>query len=134
MSFRATLTAIDRCLSVAASCIKFEECHHTICDARIDWVALIALANRYLVAPGLWTALVQTEPLQQVPEDVRSYLALLHYRNADRNARIRQQCVGLGAILMRGGIKALLLKGAAWLFDGSLAPPFDRVRAHQLGQ
>ena len=134
MSLRATLTAIDRCLSVAASCIKFDECHHAICDARIDWVALIALANRYLIAPALWTALVKTDPSQRVPEDVRSYLALLHDRNADRNAQIRQQCLEVGATLVRGGISAVLLKGAAWLFDGSLAPPFDRVRAHQLGQ
>jgi glycosyltransferase involved in cell wall biosynthesis len=127
MSFRLTLTALDRCLAVAASCAKFEECHHAICDPRINWLTLIALANRYLVVPALWTALVQTERLQQVPEDVRGYLALLHSRNAARNARIRQQCVGLGAFLMRGGIRAVLLKGAAWLFDGSVAPPFDRM-------
>ena len=125
MSFRVTLAAMDRCLAVAASCAKVEECR--ICDRRINWFALLALANRYLVAPALWTALVQTEPLQQVPEDVRSYLALLHSRNADRNARIRQQCIGLGAILMRGGIRAVLLKGAAWLFDDSVAPPLDRM-------
>jgi glycosyltransferase involved in cell wall biosynthesis len=127
MSLRATLTAIDRCLSVAASCIKFDECHHAICDARIDWVALIALANRYLIAPALWTALVKTDASRRVPEDVRSYLALLHDRNADRNAQIRQQCLEVGATLVRGGISAVLLKGTAWLFDGSVAPPFDRM-------
>jgi glycosyltransferase involved in cell wall biosynthesis len=125
MSFRVTLAAMDRCLAVAASYGKVEECH--VCDRRLNWFALLALANRHLVAPALWTALAQTEPLQQVPEDVRSYLALLHGRNADRNARIRQQCIGLGAILMRGGIRAVLLKGAAWLFDDSVEPPLDRM-------
>jgi glycosyltransferase involved in cell wall biosynthesis/SAM-dependent methyltransferase len=127
VSFHTTLAAIDRYLAVAASCAKFEECHQARSYAQVDWVALIALANRYLVAPALWTALVQGDPQQRVPADVRSYLALLHNRNADRNARIRQQCLEIGAILMRGGIRGVLLKGAAWLFDGSLAPPFDRM-------
>jgi hypothetical protein len=115
MSFRVTLTALDRCLAVAALCPNFEQCHNAICDPRINWSTLIGSANRYLVAPALWTAVVQTEALQQVPENARSYLALLYYRNAYRNVRIRQQCVELGAILMRGGIRAVLLKGVAWL-------------------
>ena len=71
MSFRATLTAIDPCLSVAALSAASDTCRHALCNAQVNWFALISLANRYLVAPALWTAVVQTEPLEAVPDDVR---------------------------------------------------------------
>ena len=119
MSLRATLTAIDRCLSVAVSAADLDGCRQAISDRRVEWLALISLANRYLVAPALWTTLSRPELGQEVPEDVQDYLALLHKRNACRNARIRQQCLEIGSILMKRGLSAVLLKGTAWLFDGS---------------
>ena len=52
---------------------------------------------------------------------------MLHQRNARRNERIRDQCIAIGAILAEAGVRAALLKGAAWLFDGSLEPASDRM-------
>ena len=57
--------------------------------------------------------------------EIISYL--IHTRNADRNERIRKQCVEIGRILSEAGVQAVLLKGAAWLFDGSLAAAADRM-------
>ncbi len=92
MSFAANLTVIDRCLTVAALGSELETCRQAVSDERIDWVAPILLANRHYAAPALWTAFDHLKTIEHVPEDVRNYLALLHGRNADRNARIRQQC------------------------------------------
>jgi hypothetical protein len=64
---------------------------------------------------------------QELPEDVRSYLSLLHARNAARNMRIRQQCLSIGELLEKNGVHAAVLKGAAWLFDGSVDPTKDRM-------
>src|SRR5262249_25297117 len=119
MSLRVTIAAIDQCLSVAVSSADLDGCRQAVSDGGTEWLALISLANKYLVAPALWTTLSRPELRQQVPEDVQGYLALLHTRNVSRNARIRQQCLEIGSILTKSGLSAVLLKGTAWLFDGS---------------
>jgi hypothetical protein len=71
--------------------------------------------------------MICSEPLRAIPDDVRSYLELLYNRNAARNARIRQQCLEIGTVLKSCGLSAVLLKGAGWLFEDSLAPSCDRM-------
>jgi hypothetical protein len=93
----------------------------------LDWLTVASLANRHFVAPALWTTLARPEFGDKIPDDVRSYLALLHAGNAERNARIRHQCLEIGATLAKAGLRAALLKGATWLFDGSTAPASDRM-------
>jgi tetratricopeptide (TPR) repeat protein len=127
MSRSPTLTAVDRCLSVSVSSTDIELVRQAIRDPGLDWLTAVALANKHLVAPALWTTLSRPAFQDIVPQDVQQYLALLHSRNADRNARIRLQCLGIGAILACAGLRAALLKGAAWLFDGSLLPASDRM-------
>ena len=129
MSFRDSLVLIDRCLAVAASTASLDVWTEpqTMCDDRTDWLTVFSLANQHLITPALWTTFDRPGLRQQLPEDVRSYLALLHSRNADRNARIRQQCLAIGSILARVKVRAVLLKGASWLFDGSLEPASDRM-------
>lgn len=114
-------------MAVTASCADPEDCREAVFDDEVDWDQLISLSNQHLVAPAVWTALSQLRPLHQVPEDVQDYLALLHERNAHRNARIHQQCVEIGRALADKGIRAVLLKGAAWLFDGNSAAASDRM-------
>jgi hypothetical protein len=127
MRFRATLDIIDRCLTVAASTVELDVCRQALWDDRTDWLAVISLANQHLVTPALWTAFTRYDLCQQLPDDVRGYLSLLHMRNADRNDRIRKQCIEIGRILSEVGIKAVLLKGVAWLFDDSLEAASDRM-------
>ena len=81
MSYHITLAALDRCLSLATLSAEVEDFSPLVLDSRIDWVELISLANKQLVAPALWTGLDRVSALQQIPEDVQSYLALLHSRN-----------------------------------------------------
>jgi hypothetical protein len=126
MNNRATLAALDQCLRIAAPS-NVEEIRTPACRYEVDWDVFISIANKYLVAPAVWTALVRVSPFREVPEDVRNYLALLHNRNTHRNASIRAQCLEIGSILAKSGLKAVLIKGAAWLFDGSSAPASDRM-------
>jgi tetratricopeptide (TPR) repeat protein len=127
MSRSTTLAAIDHCLSVSDSPADIELTRQAIRDPGLDWLAVMALANEHLVAPALWTTLARPEFRALVPEDVQRYLTLLSARNAARNARIRQQCLGIGSILARAGLRAALLKGAAWLFDGTSPSASDRM-------
>src|SRR5262249_945893 len=39
----------------------------------------------------------------------------------------RQQCIEVGSILSKANLRAVLLKGAAWLFDGSSISAADRM-------
>jgi Uncharacterised nucleotidyltransferase len=124
MNRSLSLSAVDGCLSVSDSSNDIVQ---VIGDPRLDWLAVVSLANKHLVAPALWTSLSRAPFREFVPQDVQNYLAFLHARNAARNARIRLQCLDLGSALARAGLRVALLKGAAWLFDGNSLAASDRM-------
>lgn len=82
----------------------------------LSWRQAIAVANDHLVVPALYASLARTHRLDELPSDVRDYLALLHDGNVARNDSIRQQALQLLGALDDAGINALLLKGGATLF------------------
>jgi hypothetical protein len=127
MSRSLALAAVDRCLSVSGSSDDLVLTQRVICDPRLDWLAVVWWANKHLVAPALWTSLSRPSLREFVPLDVQNYLAFLYGRNAARNARIHQQCLDIGSTLARAGLRAALLKGAAWLFDGNSLATSDRM-------
>ena len=127
MTFRSALDTVDSALAVAASTAKRELYLPVPFDNRSDWLAILDLANQHLVAPALWTAFNRLMRAHELPEDVRSYLSLLHTHNVARNERIRKQCLSIGAILAEAGVRAAVLKGATWLFEGSVEPAKDRM-------
>jgi hypothetical protein len=127
MSRSLALAAVDRSLSVSDSQDDLGLTQRVICDPRLDWPAVVWWANKYLVAPALWTSLSRPSFCEFIPQDVRNYLAFLHGRNAARNARIRLQCLDIGSTLARAGLRAALLKGAAWLFNGNSLAASDRM-------
>jgi hypothetical protein len=127
MSRSLALAAVDRFLSVSDSPDELGLTQRIISDPRLDWLTVVWWANKYLVAPALWTSLSRPSFCKFVPQDVRNYLAFLHGRNVARNARIRQQSLDIGSTLARAGLRAALLKGAAWLFDGNSLAASDRM-------
>lgn len=74
-------------------------------------------ANNDLIAPALFNAFEELGLAGKLPDDVRTYLRYLHDRNAACNELIRDQCLEIGRILAAAGTDAVLLKGAAWLFE-----------------
>jgi hypothetical protein len=87
---------------------------------RLDWPRLAELANRHLVSAALWPALRRRGFIALLPADCRHYLAELYRMNAWRNERLRAQTEQALAALATRGIRPVLLKGSAWLFDPSL--------------
>ena len=81
-----------------------------------DWQSVIALANRSLLTPALFSALAHSGEIDRLPYDVREYLEFIHDRNWERNVRLRAQLAEAVAALNRRGIVPLLLKGAVPLF------------------
>ena len=81
-----------------------------------DWQSVIALANRSLLTPALFSALAHSGEIDRLPYDVREYLEFIHDRNCERNVRLRAQLAEAVAALNRRGIVPLLLKGAVPLF------------------
>lgn len=84
-----------------------------------DWQPVIALANRTLLTPALFSALVHSGEINRLPDDVREYLGFIHDRNRERNSRLRAQLAEAVTALNRRGIVPLLLKGAVPLFYSS---------------
>jgi hypothetical protein len=78
------LTAVDRCLSVSDASDHIALGEQVIRDPRLDWLAVVLLANKHLVAPALWTSLSRRSLCEFIPQDVRNYLAFLHSRNTAR--------------------------------------------------
>lgn len=85
----------------------------------VDWLDLVEVANRHLVTPSLWSRLLSKAVVTDLPEDVQRYLSMIHAANRRRNRLIRLQATDAAAVLKAEGIAPVLLKGAAFLFDGS---------------
>ena len=92
-----------------------------------DWTPVVALANAHLLAPALYRNLADADRLDDVPSDVRDYLALLHRLNGDRNEALRRQIIELVAALNVIGVVPMLLKGGLGLFVGLYADPAARM-------
>jgi hypothetical protein len=127
MSRSLTFTAVDQYLSVSDSPDNVALVRQLVSESRLDWMEVISLANKHLIAPALWTKLSQPPFCELLPQDVRDYLAFLHAQNGARNERIRMQCLEIGSKLARAGLRAALLKGVAWLFDGNSLAASDRM-------
>ena len=124
MSVSTKWELIDQCLAVS---VDIDRCRQNLLDTKPDWIAIVATANDHFIGPALWTTLSQPRLQEVMPHDVCAYFEMIYTRNAERNARIRQQCLRIGEILESAGLSAVLLKGAAWLFDGSGASSADRM-------
>ncbi|WP_431858581.1 nucleotidyltransferase family protein [Azospirillum sp.] len=83
----------------------------------MDWVALAAAANRFLVTAALAPALERKNLLTLLPTDLQDYLHLVRAANAQRNAAIRRQLCEIIDDLNAAGIVPLLLKGSVALFE-----------------
>lgn len=86
-----------------------------------NWWTILATANKAWLAPDLFLSLQQAGQLASIPGPVRDYLAFIHAKNLERNARLRTQLLEAARILNDAGIEPVLLKGAIHLFDA--APP-----------
>lgn len=87
--------------------------------ARIDWVALIGLANETLTTAALIDLVCQFE--QQIPADVCAYVRDIHRRNLVRNDRLAAQLEEAVIAINDRGISPVLLKGATMLATASHA-------------
>lgn len=96
--------------------------------AGVDWDNVIALANESLTVPSLAVAVGKSASANDLPDDVRQYLSVIHERNAERNRRLMAQATEAVTCLNRIGIEPLVMKGAAIL----LGEPRDDVGARIL--
>jgi hypothetical protein len=95
----------------------------------LDDLLLMELANRHQVAPALAAALTAKGLDDALPEGAREYLAHLLALNRERNALIRRQVIEVVLAVRAAGVEPVLLKGAAFLFDGTCADPAERMLA-----
>ncbi len=89
-----------------AACIRGE------LSERVDWDAVLLLANRSWMTPQMFVSLGEAGLLTAVPDEVRDYLGFLHARNIERNRRLRCQLREAVRALNAVGIVPTLLKGA----------------------
>lgn len=85
-------------------------------EVTTDWEPVIALANRTLLTPALFSALAHSGEINRLPDDVRGYLSYIYERNRERNVRLRAQLAEAVAAMNHRRIVPLLLKGAVPLF------------------
>lgn len=83
---------------------------------KVDWRAVIALANHTLLTPTLFSSLERAGVIDCIPHSVRQYLRFIYESNYERNLRLRSQLLEAVAALNRRGIAPVLLKGAVPLY------------------
>ncbi len=89
-----------------AACIRGE------LPERVDWDALISLANQTWMTPQVFVSLKEARTLVAAPDEVRDYLRFIHARNLTRNRRLRLQLREAVRDLNAVGIVPTVVKGA----------------------
>lgn len=92
-----------------------------------DWTGPLAFANENLVATAAYANLVEAGRVNELPEDVREYLAFLHQHNGERNSVARAQAMELLQAFAEAGVETMLLKGVRSLFIGLYSDPAARM-------
>jgi hypothetical protein len=93
-----------------------------------DWMGVLGLANRSLATAQLCAAIVASDGVDSLPDDVRVFLLDVQTRNRERNRRLVAQLMDALRALNRVGIEPVLLKGVA-LWASQPGEVFDRILA-----
>jgi Uncharacterised nucleotidyltransferase len=96
-------------------------------SAEPDWTLLLQLANQHKCTPLWYVRLRERRLLEQLPAELREYLAQLHAANTDRNRLLRAALEDIVAWCGAAGIPMMLLKGAAVLADDLYGDPGARL-------
>lgn len=103
-------------------------CTDALADkSSLDWYGIYALAATNLVAPSLYSALLERGRLQLAPTEVREALRELHRLNQLRNYRQRSVLRDVTRILNARGIEPLLMKGSIALAVDQRSGLTDRM-------
>ena len=86
--------------------------------ASVEWEEVIPIAARHLLLPALWKALCRKNLIGELDPSVRDFLNEIYGLNASRNSRLKSQATEIVDTFSHAGIASVLLKGAAFLFDG----------------
>jgi len=105
------------CLSVPESEARSLELRGEWVDSPAVWRDAIQVAGQYFLVPALWAALDRKRLTDLLPEDARRFLREAHRLNRARNERLRAQAEELAQELGKAGIRPIMLKGGAYLFE-----------------
>jgi putative nucleotidyltransferase-like protein len=108
---------LGRCLSYDESASAVADLRRSLSRDRIDWIAVVDIANRHGVSPALWLALKRKALTDSLPGDLQDYLVMLHDLNCRRNRLIREQAIEALSALTRRGLCPILMKGGISLFE-----------------
>jgi len=91
-----------------------------VSSGRIEWLPIVALANKHFLTPALHARLRHKGLLDSLPDDLKPYLDEVYRLNTRRNWMIRNQAQGVVQALNDGGIVPMVLKGGIYLFDNAI--------------
>ncbi|QGZ93407.1 nucleotidyltransferase family protein [Terricaulis silvestris] len=106
-----------RALSQLSTCLRGQV------PSNADWTAILSMANDALITSELYPLLATSK--QELPEEVRTFLAEVYRRNLKRNVSLFGTLKDALAALNAVGIEPVLLKGCAtWCAcDGAILEP-----------
>lgn len=123
----SALRFVVGCLSVPNSGNTNEELRASIERGDVDWQHVRDLADGERIAPALWIAVRNRGLANALPPNVRGELWKIHLFNSLRNKRFREQALAVFRVLNAIGVRPMILKGGASLFDQTFEDPGSRV-------
>lgn len=95
--------------------------------ADTPWEAVTNLSREHLLESSLWASMKESELREAIPAHLARDLVWAYRRTVVTNVRLRAQLLDAVAALNGEGIAPVLLKGAAYLLDGTFGRPSHRA-------
>ncbi len=96
-------------------------------SGNFPWEKFIALGNRHLILPLLYSIFENERLLPCLPAELGRHLKEIHARNTARNIQIIKQAGEITALLNKNDIYPVLMKGTANILDGLYPAIGDRM-------
>lgn len=104
-----------------------QEIRETIAANDIEWQKFVALCSNHLILPVIYLKFLKHGILEYLPEELSEYLKDIYELNLSRNKQILIQLQEITAILNKGNIYPVFLKGAAHLLDELYSDTGERI-------
>lgn len=104
-----------------------EEIVDKITADSINWEMLVALCSSHLILPVIYLKFQSHQIIEYLPKELAEYLKEVYELNLERNNQILKQLQEVTAILNRGNIYPVFLKGAGHLLDGLYSDIGERM-------
>lgn len=127
MDDKEILFFIGKCLNLSVHPEQEVEIRNILQTKDVTWETFVWIGSNHLVLPAIYVQFRNFKLLNELPEDLVSYLEEIYQLNVKRNLAIKNEALNIISTLNSINIAPIFLKGTAHLLNGLYSDIGERM-------